>query len=153
MATTTLTLVTVVVFTVISHRSAVEQLKATGEISAAVDAMRKEQIENARVPFVAGSELESTVSATNLEVEVKVTNTKDSVLASCFQAVLTKTGAEAVQLKSIPMCTGRMEPLSTKTLFGQWAKGNAKTVCGKTRYGHPDWDGCEVDLKPYTPGK
>lgn len=96
--------------------------------------------------------------ASNTEITCTITNLSAEPMATCVQGSLTQKRASGIKLTSLPVCTGRMGKLETKTLQAHWKGGFAKDIC--TREGGGilalDWDQCEfrsdpIDMDKFVP--
>jgi hypothetical protein len=88
--------------------------------------------------------------ASNSEITCTVTNLSADPIATCLQGSLTQKRASGIKLMSLPVCTGRIGTLETKTLQAQWKGGFAKDICTREGGGilSLDWGECDFRSEP-----
>lgn len=98
------------------------------------------------------SHIAHSCNASNTSVECVFTNSSMRAVSTCFVGKLGKRKGEGT-LRSLPACTGRLEPNSTKMVSSFWIGGFAKDLCSSTtRWGNDvlDWTTCAFDVESVT---
>jgi hypothetical protein len=88
--------------------------------------------------------------ADNTEMTCTITNMTDKPLTTCLRGKLAQKDAAGVTMASIPVCTGRIPPLTTRTLTSPWSGGFAKDMCHNA-IGYLDWGACTFTSEPFDP--
>lgn len=100
-------------------------------------------------------ELESNCFATNGEVTCTFVNLRDTPVTTCALGRIQSKKSGALQLASLPMCTGRLGARETRTVSAPLVGGRAKDLCNSpSRFGGTelDWDQCDFEVERFDAG-
>ena len=121
------------------------------EVTAKIESLGRDLRSQLTAPVVSPKELLGGCTANN-EVTCTYTNLSPRVVSTCVQGTLVAISAPDQKMQSVPICTGPIQPFSTRGMTAPWG-GTAKDICRSVRYGTEflDWDKCRFTSEPVLP--
>lgn len=114
----------------------------------------QEQLEQANGvgTWVAVQDVHHNCYTDRTNVTCTFTNLREQPVQTCTRGMLRQKEAAGIKLESVVICSGRLQPGETRTVFGPWVGGFADDVCysekpyvGKSL----DWSQCAFTSEPF----
>lgn len=108
------------------------------------------EVANHPPDWVPASAVQKSCFSDRTTVTCTFTNLSPKSVVTCARGELQNKASPGVHLESVVICTGKLDPTSTRTVTAPWVGGFADDVCHKSFLGSEvlDWSKCDFNIEP-----